>query len=591
MMIVRKSPNMMSTIGRSPVIAAPTPRPVNPASEIGVSMTRSLPNSSTSPISTLNVVPASATSSPIRTTVGSRRISSAIASLMASPNEISRAVVTSSGIDVFADPARVRIGRVDRELHRGVHRRDELRLNGVERGTVDHPVGHQPFAVQRDGVPLPHPLLLFRLRPVVGTRDVADMVAVIAVGDELQERGPLAVPCPLDVLRRCRVDLANVLAVDRLVGHPERGGACADIAGSRLGEVRVLVVAVVLADEDHRQLPQLREVHLLVEQALAERALAEKAHRDLAGLEVFRRERGARRDAGAAADNRVGTQIPGVGIGDVHRPALPLAVARFLAEQFRKHAIGRRAFREAVSVAAVGARDVVRASERLADAGRDRVFADVQVSEPRHQRAGIEVVDPLLEQPDRHHLPVHVQQVFDVDSARRLSLFRGYAHLWTPAIRASASKTIAKSWRARPMPRAAVSISLVTVVVGSGTSSWRPISRASCMSFCIMLTSNHASSGMLSTNGPRYCTIGDAMTLCVITSTATSRGIPLFSASRTTSENASIWTARLRLIAIFITSPRPFSPTYVTLGPRSRSISFTRSKVSARPPTMTESFP
>ena len=62
----------------------------------------------------------------------------------------------------------------------------------------------------------------------------------------------------------------------------ERGGAGADLARRRLREVRVLVVAVVLADEDDRQLPELREVHLLVEQALAERALAEEAHRDLA---------------------------------------------------------------------------------------------------------------------------------------------------------------------------------------------------------------------------------------------------------------------------------------------------------------------
>ena len=45
---------MMSTTGRRPVIAAPTPRPVKPGSEIGVSMMRSLPNSSTSPFSTLN---------------------------------------------------------------------------------------------------------------------------------------------------------------------------------------------------------------------------------------------------------------------------------------------------------------------------------------------------------------------------------------------------------------------------------------------------------------------------------------------------------------------------------------------------------
>ena len=38
----QKSPNMMSTTGRSPVIAAPTPMPVNPGSEIGVSITRCL---------------------------------------------------------------------------------------------------------------------------------------------------------------------------------------------------------------------------------------------------------------------------------------------------------------------------------------------------------------------------------------------------------------------------------------------------------------------------------------------------------------------------------------------------------------------
>ena len=38
---VRKSPNMMSTTGRIPVIAAPTASPVIPASEIGESITRS----------------------------------------------------------------------------------------------------------------------------------------------------------------------------------------------------------------------------------------------------------------------------------------------------------------------------------------------------------------------------------------------------------------------------------------------------------------------------------------------------------------------------------------------------------------------
>src|SRR5438132_5831583 len=167
MMMVRKSPNMMSTIGRRPAIAAPTPRPLNPASEIGVSMMRSLPNSSTRPVSTLNVVPASATSSPIRTTVGSRRISSAIASRIASPKEISLTGAAVSSIDVLVDFICVRIRRADRELDGGVHFLDELALNGVELNAIGDAVRHEPLAVQRDRVARGDPLLLFFFRAIV----------------------------------------------------------------------------------------------------------------------------------------------------------------------------------------------------------------------------------------------------------------------------------------------------------------------------------------------------------------------------------------------------------------------------------------
>ena len=44
------------------------------------------------------------------------------------------------------------------------------------------------------------------------------------------------------------------------------------------------------------------------------------------------------------------------------------------------------------------------------------------------------------------------------------------------------------------------------------------------MSFCIMWQSNQTSSGCPSTNGPRYATIGEAITDASITSTARSRG-------------------------------------------------------------------
>ena len=69
-----------------------------------------------------------------------------------------------------------------------------------------------------------------------------------------------------------------------------------------------------------------------------------------------------------------------------------------------------------------------------------------------------------------------------------------------------------------------------------------------------------------------YCIIGEPMALWISTSTATSREIPLFSASSTPSLNASICTAKLRLWAIFRDSALPLSPTCVTLGPRSSRI-------------------
>ena len=71
--------NMISTTGFRPQTAAPTAAPMKAISEIGVSMTRAGPCLASSPSVTLNGPPASATSSPIRMTVGSSVIASSSA--------------------------------------------------------------------------------------------------------------------------------------------------------------------------------------------------------------------------------------------------------------------------------------------------------------------------------------------------------------------------------------------------------------------------------------------------------------------------------------------------------------------------------
>ncbi|MNQ94206.1 hypothetical protein D3C85_1097130 [compost metagenome] len=79
----KKSTNISSTIGRMPSEAAPTAAPMKAVSEIGVSRTRTLPNSSCRPRVLPNTPPSWPMSSPITNTRGSRRISWATASAMA----------------------------------------------------------------------------------------------------------------------------------------------------------------------------------------------------------------------------------------------------------------------------------------------------------------------------------------------------------------------------------------------------------------------------------------------------------------------------------------------------------------------------
>src|SRR5215467_12946481 len=160
---VEKSPNMISTMGRMPVIAAPTAMPVNPASEIGVSNTRSGPNSSTRPARTLNTVPASAMSSPHMNTRGSRRISSAIASRTASLNVSSRV----SGINVLIHLVWMRIWSSDGKFGGFVHLRLYVGMELIQTELVGEIFRHQPIAEQFDRITVGFPRLFFLLGTIV----------------------------------------------------------------------------------------------------------------------------------------------------------------------------------------------------------------------------------------------------------------------------------------------------------------------------------------------------------------------------------------------------------------------------------------
>src|SRR5437763_9561564 len=394
---------MMSTTGRSPVIAAPIPRPVMPGSEIGESSTRSVPNSSTRPASTLKGVPASATSSPITKTASSRRSSSVRASLIACAKVSVRVSPGAStlGEDILGHLTRVGKGRLDGEREPDIDLGTRPVLDALQVTGRGEALLLEPRSEERERVTFASPQLFFLFRPVVGAIDVAHVMAVIAVRVAEEEGRAASLAGALDELGGVRVDGTRVLTVDFARFDPERTRPREDVARRDLEVVGVLVVLVVLADVDHWQPPERGHVHHLVDEPLAERALSEEAHRDLVGAAPFCRERGAGRDSGGAADDRVRAEIAVLVIGDVHRAALPAAVTRLLAEQLGEHATHLRPLGETVTVAAVRGRDPVLAAEGCAHADRDRLLADVEMCETGHLRASIQLVRLLLEQADQ----------------------------------------------------------------------------------------------------------------------------------------------------------------------------------------------
>src|SRR5258708_523221 len=119
------------------------------------------------------------------------------------------------------------------------------------------------------------------------------------------------------------------------------------------------------------------------------------------------------------------------------------------------------------------------------------------MGESGHESARVKFVYLLFKQAVPPHLPVQGDLFVSLTgvSGARLELGCCHGHFEIPDIRASTSNMQAKSNFSIPMPRAAVRNSLLIAVVGRGTSSCRPNSIASSISFCIMFTSNQASAG------------------------------------------------------------------------------------------------
>src|SRR5215471_16095803 len=109
-------------------------------------------------------------------TVGSRRISSASVSLMASPIVSSRTAVCVSGINILFGLVRGRIGRLHGELHSFYNFGEDFRFDLLQLFTVGDFLGNQPVAEERVWIALRLPQLLFLFGTIVVALDIAHVV-------------------------------------------------------------------------------------------------------------------------------------------------------------------------------------------------------------------------------------------------------------------------------------------------------------------------------------------------------------------------------------------------------------------------------
>src|SRR4249920_1043813 len=275
--------NCISAIGRHPAIASPTQIPAIPASAIGVSNTRSRPNSACRPSVTRKTPPSAPTSSPNTSVRGSAASASRSAAFSA-------ATIVSSAIAeellTLTEQGRRRVGeRVVEHLARGrlaergelgAHVRDpglRLVVARADERVIDRAGVQKVRSVAVDRVPLA-PGRDLGLVPVAG-RVVGGRVRADAVRDRLDQRGALARSGTFDRVPRDGVHRQDVVAVDP---NPRHAVACRP-GRDRRGELLVRRdrdrPPVVLAEEDRGRAEDGGEVRALVEVALGGGPVAE----------------------------------------------------------------------------------------------------------------------------------------------------------------------------------------------------------------------------------------------------------------------------------------------------------------------------
>jgi hypothetical protein len=233
---------------------------------------------------------------------------------------------------------------------------------------------------------------------------IALVVAAQAMGQTLEQHRPFARPHRGQKAAERLPDRAGVVSVDGLAVHHVGGDDVADPLDLGVGRAwGELSEAVVLADEDQRQLPERRQVDRLVEITGLHRAVAEEDDGDDVAAADPIGKGGAERQRDVAADHAGGPHQPMLGVDDVHRAAEPVAEPLVAAHQLGQQTIEGGALGDRVSVRAVPAVDGIVGSQLATDGSRHTLLSDAEMDQAVDLVSALKLPDPLFEEADPPH--------------------------------------------------------------------------------------------------------------------------------------------------------------------------------------------
>lgn len=241
---------------------------------------------------------------------------------------------------------------------------------------------------------------------------VAHGVPAEAVGSRFDERGKSLVAGATNRGREALLHVEHVLDEEAIVRDAVALRAQRHVFdGVRALKRRAHRELVVLADEDHRELPQGREVQGLVEVADGDGALAEEADRDIAIAAVFGCECSAGSERDVPTDDAVAAQHPVLGVEQMHRAAEATRASRRFAEELGHQLAWAHAARQRDAVIAVRADDVVARLERGGGADGDGLLANVKMEETADFPLGVGPRRFFFHAADEEHLAIEPEQV------------------------------------------------------------------------------------------------------------------------------------------------------------------------------------